>query len=71
MRNHILPKWGKVRLTDINSRSVSSWLAEKAAEGLAPATVEKMRVIFGRSFVLGAGWDIPGTEKNPTRGIPA
>ena len=70
MRNHILPKWGKVRLTDINSRGVSNWLAEKAAEGLAPATVEKIRVIFGRSFVLGASWDIPGTEKNPTRGIP-
>lgn len=29
-----------------------------------------IRVIFGRSFVLGASWDIPGTEKNPTRGIP-
>ncbi|MFT4254542.1 MAG: tyrosine-type recombinase/integrase [Caulobacter sp.] len=70
MRNHILPKWGKVRLTDINSRGVSNWLAEKGAEGLAPATVEKIRVIFGRSFVLGASWDVPGTEKNPTRGIP-
>lgn len=69
MRVHILPRWGKTRLTDMNSRSVAQWLGEKRAAGLAPATVEKLRVILGRSFVLGASWDIPGTEKNPARNI--
>lgn len=69
MRCHILPRWGKVRLTDIETRAVSQWLAEKRAEGLAPATVEKIRVIFGRSFALGARWGIAGAEKNPTRGV--
>ena len=69
VRRHILPKWGKVRLTDIDSRAVAQWLAEKRAEGLAPATVEKIRVIFGRSFVLGMRWDVAGADKNPTRGI--
>jgi len=70
MRIHIIPKWGKTRLTDITSQSVGQWLNEKRVGGLAPASVEKMRVILGRSFVLGASWDIPGTERNPTRGIP-
>lgn len=69
VRRHILPKWGRVRLSDIDSRSVAQWLAAKQAEGLAPATVEKIRVIFGRSFELGARWSIPGAEKNPTRGL--
>jgi len=69
VRRHIIPKWGKVRLTDINSRAVAHWLGEKRAEGLAPATVEKIRVIFGRSFELGSRWGIPGAEKNPTRGV--
>lgn len=69
VRRHIIPKWGKVRLTDIDSRAVAHWLGEKRAEGLAPATVEKIRVIFGRSFELGARWGIPGTDKNPTRGV--
>lgn len=69
VRRHILPKWGKTRLTDINSRDVAKWLADKDKEGLAPATVEKIRVIFGRSFVLGASWDVPGSERNPTQGI--
>lgn len=70
MRVHINPRWGKTRLTDMNSRSMAQWLSEKRASGLAPASVEKLRVIIGRSFVLGASWDIPGTERNPTRGIP-
>jgi integrase len=70
VRRHILPKWGRMRLTDINSRSVAQWLSEKQASGLAPATVEKIRVIFGRSFVLGSRWDVPGCDRNPTRGVP-
>lgn len=70
MRRHIVPKWGKARLTDINSRAVAQWLSEKRAEGLAPASVEKLRVILGRSFELGSRWDVPGSDKNPARGIP-
>lgn len=58
------------RFTDMTSQSVGQWLNEKRISGLAPASVEKLRVILGRSFVLGASWDIPGTERNPTRGIP-
>lgn len=70
INRHILPRWGRVRLTDIDSRSVAQWLADKRAEGLAPATVEKLRVILGRSFQLGQGWGVHGTDRNPTRGIP-
>ena len=70
VRRHIVPKWGKTRLTDIDSRAVAQWLSEKQAEGLAPATVEKIRVILGRSYELGSRWAIPGAEKNPTRGVP-
>jgi integrase len=69
VRRHILPKWGRVRLTDIDGRAVAQWLADKRAEGLAPATVVKIKAIFGRSFELGARWGIPGCEKNPVRGV--
>ncbi|WP_167762521.1 site-specific integrase [Brevundimonas intermedia] len=70
MRVHIVPKWGKTRLTDMNSRAVAQWLTEKRAKGLSPASVEKLRVLLGRSFVLGSSWDVPGSDRNPTRGIP-
>ena len=70
MRRHIIPRWGKVRLTDIRSQDVTAWLAEKAAENLAPATVEKIRVIFSRSFELGRQWKMPGAEINCIRDVP-
>lgn len=69
MRRHILPKWGKVRVSDIDGRAVAQWLADKSALGLAPATVIKIKAIFGRSFELGARWGVPGCERNPTRGV--
>lgn len=70
VNRHILPKWGKHRLTDIKQQGVAQWLADKAGEGLAPATVEKIRVILGRSFELAKQWGMAGSDKNPTRGIP-
>jgi integrase len=67
MEKHVVPKWGRVRLTDIDSRAVAHWLAAKRDEGLAPATVLKIKMIFSRSFELGARWGIPGCDKNPVR----
>jgi integrase len=69
VRRHILPRWGRTRLTDIDGRAVGQWLAAKREEGLAPATVIKIKAIFGRSFQLGLQWNVPGCEKNPVRGV--
>ena len=69
VRIHVIPKWGKVRVNEIDSRGVSNWLADKRADGLAPATCEKLRILLGRSYSLGARWGIPGCDKNPTRGV--
>jgi integrase len=69
MRLHLVPRWGKRRVDEITSREVGQWLAEKSNEGLMPATVEKFRVMFGRSFELGRRWGIAGCLNNPTRGI--
>ena len=69
VRNHIVPRWGKVRLTDIDSRAVAQWLAKKREEGLAPATVLKIKMIFSRSFVLGARWGVAGCARNPVRDV--
>lgn len=71
LRTHVLQRWGKVPVSNINRQAVSQWLAEKRAGGLAPATVEKIRVVLGRSFELGASWNVPGCDRpNPARGMP-
>lgn len=69
VRRHILPRWKGHLVSEISQQAVASWLAEKTAEGLALATVEKIRVIFGRSFELAMKWDMPAVIKNPTHGI--
>ena len=70
LRVHILPRLGKLRLDEINTQAIARWLGEKYEEGLAPATLEKIRVVFSRSFELGRQWEIPGAETNPVRNVP-
>ncbi len=65
-----LSRWNKLRLDEITPQLIAVWLAEKRQSGLAPATVEKMRVMLNRSFELAAKWGIPGAETNPVRAVP-
>jgi integrase len=66
----IRKRWGRLRLTDIRQQDVAKWLAELRAQGLAPATVEKTRIIMNRSFQLGAQWEVPGADRNPIKAVP-
>ena len=70
IRLHLLPRWGRHRLDEITQPAVAKWLAEKQEEGLAPATVEKVRVTLNRSFELAIRWNMAGVTKNPVKGIP-
>lgn len=69
IRVHLKPRWGKMRLDEITAKDIAQWLAEKRATGLAPATVEKIRIVFNRSFELALRWGTPGVTVNPVRGI--
>ena len=70
IRNHIVPRWGTTRLTDIEPQAVARWLAGLRARGLSEGTVTKVRAIFGRSFELGRRWGVPGADRNPVRSVP-
>lgn len=70
LRRHIVPRWGKLRLDEIKPQDIGKWFAEKADGGLAPATVEKIRVMLSRSFELARQWGLPGAEINPVRNVP-
>ncbi|NYT40775.1 tyrosine-type recombinase/integrase [Sphingomonas sp. R-74633] len=70
MRRHIRPRWDRVLLSDITQPEVAKWLAEKGEGPLSPASVEKVRVIFNRSFELAIRWNLPGVTRNPVKGIP-
>lgn len=70
LRCHVLPRWSSQRLNEITTQDISKWFAEKIAAGLAPATIEKIRVVFSRSFELGRQWNIPGADPNPVKNVP-
>lgn len=70
LRVHIRPKWGKKRLDEIATPDVAKWLGELRQSGKAMATVEKIRIVFNRSFELALRWQTPGVKFNPVRGIP-
>jgi integrase len=69
LRRHVRPKWGKLRINQIETQEIAKWLAEKRETGLAPATVEKIRMTLNRSFELAAKWNIPGGQQNPVRAV--
>ena len=69
MRLHIVPKWGKFRINEITTQAVAQWMAELQSSGMAPATIEKLRVSLGKSYSLAASWSLPGSDKNPVRGV--
>ncbi len=69
INNHLLPRWGDMRLDEIKPADISKWLAEKRQE-FKPATVEKLRMALGRGYFLAALWEIPGAETNPVRNVP-
>src|SRR5690606_27459819 len=54
---HLLPRWGMMRLNDIKTQDISGWLKRLLDSGKAPATVEKIRVTFNRSFELALKWN--------------
>lgn len=68
VENHVLPRWGKSRLDDIKQQDVTAWLTEKRQSGLAPATVEKIRIMFSRSFELARQWQL--FDGNPVKYVP-
>lgn len=68
INNHVLPRWGTKRLDEIKQQDVAKWLAEKRAGGLAPATVEKIRTMFSRSFELAKQWHL--YDRNPVQAVP-
>lgn len=69
LNGHIVPQWGAYRIDQITQQEISKWLADKR-KTFAPATVEKFRMMLGRSFELARKWNVPGAEVNPVRGVP-
>ena len=68
LRNHVIPRFGKLRLDEIKQQDITKWLAEKRQGGLAPASIAKIRTTLSKSFELARQWEL--FDGNPTRHCP-
>ncbi len=68
LRNHVLPRFGHLRLEAITPLDVRAWVAELASQGLAPATVQKAYQTLAK--VLRAAVDADLLSVTPCRRIP-
>ncbi len=70
LQNHLLPRFGNRHLDSITTPEVVAWIGEKQAAGYAPATLNRMLGLLSWVYTLGASWGVPGTDRNPAKGVP-
>ena len=64
IRNHLIGRFGKMRLDEIKQQDITKWLAEKRQE-MAPASVAKLKTTLSKSFELARQWEL--FDRNPTK----
>ena len=64
LKNHVIPRFGKMRLDEIKQQDITKWLAEKRQE-MAPASVAKLKTTLSKSFELARQWEL--FDGNPTK----
>lgn len=69
LRNHILPRFGKLRLDQVTQEDVAIFLKGMINLGYKPATANFVHVVFGHLFRCAKQWGIPGSDVNPVDGI--
>jgi integrase len=69
LRLHLLPRFGKLHLDQLDQTDIMEWLQGKVTEGYAQATVNRWQVILSHMMRMAKRWEIPGAERNPLEGV--
>lgn len=71
LRNHVVPKFGKKHLNELEQPDILNWLESKRKkDGYAQATVNRWQVILCHMYKMAKRWGLPGAEINPLEGVP-
>ena len=71
LRNHVVPKFGKKHLNELEQADILNWLESKRKkDGYAQATVNRWQVILCHMYKMAKRWGLPGAEINPLEGVP-
>ncbi len=70
LRVHLLPRFGKLPINQLNQQEILEWLDSKVkVDGYAQATVNRWQVILGHMMRMAKRWGLPGSEINPLEGV--
>ncbi|MGA9581214.1 MAG: EAL domain-containing protein [Allosphingosinicella sp.] len=69
LRNHVLPRFGQLRLDQVTEADVIAWLAAKGqSEVLPPGTDRRLHGLLSRMCALAVELKLPGAALNPLEG---
>ena len=69
LKNHLLPAFGHRYLTDIKPLDVQSFVNALSAKGMAPASRNRILMLFKFMFNSAIKWEVQGVVSNPCKGI--
>jgi integrase len=69
LRLHLLPRFGKLHLDQLDQTEIMEWLQSKVTEGYAQATVNRWQVILSHMMRMAKQWGLPGADRNPLEGV--
>jgi integrase len=67
-RRYLKPRFGKRLINDIQPQEIERYFTE-LRQRLAPATVDRLRLVMHRSFRLAQLWNLPGSDRNPVAAV--
>lgn len=67
-RRYLVPRFGKLRIDQVSTQAIENYLAE-LRQRLAPASVDRLRLVMHRSYRLAQGWNLPGADRNPVSSV--
>ncbi|MFN6935444.1 MAG: tyrosine-type recombinase/integrase [Tsuneonella sp.] len=68
LRLHLLPRFGRLHLDQLDQTEIMDWLAGKVADGYAQATVNRWQVILSHMMRMAKKWSL-WDGPNPLEGV--
>lgn len=67
-RKYLIPEFGRLRIDEVLPHAIETYFAKLRAR-LAPASVDRLRLVMNRGYKLAKGWGLPGSERNPVEAV--
>jgi integrase len=63
-RRYLIPRFGKLPIDQVTTQAIENYLAE-LRKRLAPASVDRLRLVLHKGYRLAQAWQLPGSDRNP------